>query len=118
MPSLVVIGAVTLHSVTVEVGALPRAIGVSANALSLEPVQTFDYISGFLPIAVSGMFKPPNAEAERAALQTEVNKATNTVTVDGVAYRVFKNDGFAFNYELHSSVTGLIYYSVTLNCLP
>ena len=83
-----------------------------------QPVQTFDYISGFLPIAVSGMFKPPNAEAERAALQTEVNKATNTVTVDGVAYRVFKNEGFAFNYELHSALTGLIYYSVTLNCLP
>jgi hypothetical protein len=118
MSSLVVLGSVTLHSVSVEVGTLPRIIGVNANALSLEPVQTVDYIGGYLPISVAGMFKPPSAEAERAALQVEVAKATNTVTVDGVPYRVFKNEGFAFNYELHSSITGLIFYSVTLNCLP
>jgi len=118
MPNLATLGAVTFHSTAIEIGALPRTIGVAANALSVEPVQTVDFISGFLPIRIEALFKPPNAKAECAALKAEVSKASNTLTVDGTVYRVFKNEDFAVSYELHSPVTGLLYYGVTLTCLP
>jgi hypothetical protein len=119
MPSLVTLGTFTFHSTKIDVGPLPRTIGVQANALSLEPVQTVDYIAGYLPVTIAGVFKPPNAEAERALLQAEIAKKTNSLSIiGGASFRVFKNEDFAFNYELHSSITGLIYYSVTLNCLP
>jgi len=118
MPNLATLGAVMFHSTNIEVGALPRTIGVAANALSREPVQTVDFINGFLPIRVDGMFKPPNALAECAAMKVEVAKPTNLLTVAGTTWRVFKNEDFAFNYELHSAITGLLFFSVTLNCLP
>jgi len=118
MANLATLGGVTFHSTNIEVGGVPRALGVSTNALAPEPVQTVDYISDFMQVRIDGMFKPPNAQYEYAALKAEVAKDTNTLTTPDGSYRVFKNNPFAINYELHSSVSGLIYFSVTLNCLP
>jgi len=118
MPNLCTLGGSAFHSTSIEVGPLPRTIGVSSNCLSDEPVQTVDFISGYQQVTIGGMFKPPNAEAEWAALKAEVANDENALTVPGASFRVFKNEGFGVNWELHSSVSGIIYYSVTLNCLP
>jgi hypothetical protein len=88
------------------------------NAMAKEPIQVFDYISGFLPVRITGMCKPPSAEAELGAIQTAFYLDENTVTVGGQSFRVFKNEDASFSWALSSSVSGLIYYSFTLNCLP
>jgi hypothetical protein len=120
---LCLLGAFGFHSTSVEVGAVPRTINVQTNALATEPIQTVDFVSGFMPVVIAGLFKPPNADWELASLQAEVAKDSNTllITPRGQAtrtFRVFKNENFAVTYDLSAHISGLISYSVALNCLP
>jgi hypothetical protein len=111
------VGGVSFHSTSIEIGPPARTIGVSANCLSEEPVQTVDFLSGYQQVRVEGMCKPPNAEGELAAIIAACQADENTLTTPGASFRVFKGEDYSFHWELSSSVSGLIYFSVSFNCL-
>ena len=54
MTAFVTLGAFPFHATELEIGARPRTIGVACNALSPEPVQTVDFVSGFMPVRIGG----------------------------------------------------------------
>ena len=117
MPNLVSLGGVNFHSTSIEIGPPARTVGVSANAFSKEPVQTVDFISGYQQVRIDGMCKPPNAAGELAAIVAACQADENILTTPGASFRVFKGEDYSFRWELSSSVSGLIYFSVSFNCL-
>jgi len=135
--SFVTLGAFPFHATGVEIGARPRTIGVSCNALSPEPVQTVDYVSGYMPVRIDGYMVGLDTESETAAehlvrlranLKTEVGKDHNTLTIvwrglesSPETYRVFKNEDYALaimDSQMHAQDTHRVDFTITLNCLP
>lgn len=128
----VTLGAFGFKAQEVEVGALPRSIAVSANALSTEPVQVNSYTPDFMLIRIDGMLQGRDTADEtatahlirlKANLRTEVAKDTNSLTIawNGASeeiYRVFKNTDFSLVYTWNVRASRIIVFSLTLNCLP
>jgi len=133
MTAFVTLGAFPFHATELEIGARPRTIGVSCNALSAEPVQTVDFVSGFIPVRIGGFLIGLDTAGETAAehfqrlranLKTEVGKDSNTLSIvwEGIAtpetYRVFKNEDYALLFGLSAPVAHWNTFTLTLNCLP
>ena len=131
--TVVTLGAFRFSATSVEVGALPRTIGVTCNALSPNPVQTTDFTSGYRPITIEGYLRGIDSQGETAAahlvrlmhnLRTEVAKDTNTLTIawpGGAAadvYTVYKNEDVMTRHDLGADVAHRQSFAVTLNCLP
>jgi hypothetical protein len=131
--TVVTLGAFTFEASSLVIRAMPRTVGVSANALAPYPMQTVDFISGYRPITISGFLRGLDTMGETAAehlvrlksnLRIEVAKDANilTVTWAGVAtpdaWAVYKNDDVEFVHEAHIDKTHMVEFSVTLNCLP
>ena len=134
MSAFLTLGAFPFRARAVEIGAVPRTITVSCNALSLEPVQTVAYVSGFMPIRIDSWLQGLDTLGETAAehlmrlranLKTEVGKDHNTLLInwtdvlgDLETYRVFKNEDYALSLKPHAPATHRVDFTLTLNCLP
>ena len=133
MTAFITLGAFPFHANAVELGAVPRTVTVSCNALSSEPVQTVAYISGFMPIRIDSWLQGLNTLGETAAehlvrlranLKTEVGKDHNTLSIvwrglgTPETYRVFKNEDYALSFKPHAPATHRVDFTLTLNCLP
>lgn len=134
--SFATLGAFPFHVTGLEIGARPRTIGVACNALSPEPVQTVDFVSGYMPVRIDGYMVGLDTTGETAAehlvrlranLKTEVAKDHNTVSLNwrgygpSETYRVFKNEDYALvvmDSQMHAQDTHRVDFSLTLNCLP
>jgi len=135
--SFATLGAFPFHVTGLEIGARPRTIGVSCNALSPEPVQTVDFVSGYMPVTISGFMVGLDTTGETAAehlkrlranLKTEVGKDHNTLLInwtdvlgDLETYRVFRNEDYALvimDSQMHAKYTHRVDFTLTLNCLP
>ena len=116
-----------------EIGALPRTIVVSANALSTTPVQVNAYTSDFmtvkLPVKLAGIESlgetAPNHLARMLAnLRTEVEKDTNTLTIapwgmeTAYTYTVAKNENFPVTITALTQSRAVMTFDLTLTCLP
>jgi len=127
------LGAFPFRAREVTLGGVPRQIGVGANALSAEPVQTTDYISGYMVVAISGFLQGVDTQGETAVahlarlrhnLRTEVAKDSNLLTINWAGlgdleqYRVFKNDDLALTLTWNVQASYRIDFALTLNCLP
>jgi hypothetical protein len=116
-----------------HIGRRQRTIGISANALAEEPVQTVDFTSGYQPIDIAGYLQGIETQDETAAehldrlwdnLETECRQPSNTLILDFGSphprtWRVFKNDQLP-EFDVAASVRGThrLAFTVTLNCLP
>lgn len=134
MADFATLGAFTAPCAEVRIGALPRAIGVSANALAQYPVQTTDYVSGFRPVTIVGwklagrdtVGETAHEHLERlwANLETEIAKDGNTLTLDIYGflaprvYTVFKNDPAEAIITALTQSRAVVVLDVVLNCLP
>lgn len=134
MTAFLTLGAFPFHAKRVVIGARPRTIGVSCNALSAEPVQTVDFVSGFMPVTIEeawlqGLDTLSETAAHhlvrlRANLKTEVGKNHNTLSITWnwsdtlETYRVFKNEDYALTLGWTVQETHRVGFSLTLNCLP
>ncbi len=118
---------------TIEIGPKPRTVSVNANALSGGPVQTTDYVSGYLPVTLPAKLSgretisetaPNHLQRMLANLQTEVEKDTNTLTIavwgmtSPYVFTVYKNDDFPFYIAALTQSRSVASFSLTLNCLP
>ena len=131
--TFITLGAFPFHASEVELGARPRTVVVSCNALSAEPVQTVDYVSGFMPVTIRGWLQGLDTLNETAAehlvrlranLKTEVGKDSNTLSIVWLGigtpetYRVFKNEDYALSFAKHVQATHRVDFTLTLSCLP
>ncbi|MEN6426097.1 MAG: hypothetical protein ABFE13_12080 [Phycisphaerales bacterium] len=132
--TVVVLGTLRFSATSVEVGSLPRTIGVACNALSPKPLQTTDFTSGYRPITIEGYLRGLDTQLETAAahlvrlkanLKSEVAKDTNTLeilwagTTVPESFDVYKNnDEPVFKHDASSEAIHRLFVTVTLNCLP
>ena len=129
----VTLGAFPFKATAVHIGAKPRTVNVSANALSSWIVQTTDFVSGYRPIAIEGYLQGIDTQGESAAahlvrlrtnLKTEVQKDTNVLTFDWYglgqteSYAVYKNEDFPIEFDISVQETHRIYFTMNLSCLP
>jgi hypothetical protein len=131
--SLVTLGALQLVATDVEIGALPRTIGLACNPLAAEPKQTFDYVSGYQPVKMRVRLTGVDTTGETAAnhlqrqlanLAAEAGKATNTLVIqvwgmaDPYNFTVYKNEDFARPITPLVQSRSVMDVELTLNCLP
>jgi hypothetical protein len=130
--NLATLGAFPFVVTSLRIGARPRAIGMSANALAQYPVETTDYIPGYRPIDIGGKLTGVETTGESAAdhlqrlwdnLETEVAKDRNVLTLDFGAstnrvYTVYKNELVEIVVLKESKVLHRVTFSLTLKCLP
>jgi len=117
----------------IEVGALPRTINVSANALSAAPVQTNAFVSGFRPVKLPVKLAGIESQGETAHehlqrmltnLKTEVEKDQNTLLIEPYGmpvvytYTVYKNEDFPVTIAALTQSRSVLAFELTLNCLP
>jgi hypothetical protein len=118
---------------TVVIGAVPRTVGVSSNALSAEPVQTTDSTPDFgviqFPAKLSGRETTGETAANHlqrmwANLKTEIAKDSNTIVIqpfgmdDAYTYRIFKNDRLAAAITALTQSRNVMTFDVSLKYLP
>jgi len=129
---LATLGAFAFTVTALRIGRLPRAVGLSANALAKYPMQTTDYVSGYRPIEIGGRIDGVETQDETAAdhlqrqwsnLEAEVGKDANTLTLDFGAtsprvYTVYKNELVEIDVPEEWQVLDRVFFSLTLNCLP
>ena len=116
----------------IEIGALPRTIVVSANALSTTPVQvnafTSDFLTVKLPVKLAGIESlgetAPNHLARMLAnLRTEVAKDANTLSIvpwgmeTPYAFTVYKNENFPVIISPLTQARAVMRFDLTLTCL-
>ena len=132
--ALVTLGALVAPCAGVVIGARPRSVGVSANALAQYPVETTDYVSGFRPVTIQGWklagqetideSAPEHLERLWHNLETEVAKDRNTLTIliwgflAPRVYTVYKNDDIEAAIVPLTQSRAVMTFDVTLNCLP
>jgi len=127
----VTLGAFPFKATGITIGGQQRTINTNANALSRRPVQTSDYISAFLVIAIEGYLQGVDTQSETAVdhllrlrhnLKTEVRKDSNLLVIDWLGegsletYNVLKNDDFALTLGWTVQEIHRIDFAVTLNC--
>jgi len=132
--ALVTLGALVAPCAGVVIGACPRSVGVSANALAQYPVETTDYVSGFRPVTIQGWklagqetqdeSAPEHLERLWHNLETEVAKDRNALTVliwgflAPRVYTVYKNNDIEAAIVPLTQSRAVMTFDVTLNCLP
>ena len=132
--ALVTLGALVAPCAGVVIGARPRSVGVSANALAQYPVETTDYVSGFRPVTIQGWklagqetqdeSAPEHLERLWHNLETEVAKDRNALTVliwgflAPRVYTVYKNNDIEAAIVPLTQSRAVMTFDVTLNCLP
>jgi len=132
--ALVTLGALVAPCAGVVIGARPRSVGVSANALAQYPVETTDYVSGFRPVTIQGWklagqetideSAPEHLERLWHNLETEVAKDRNTLTIliwgflAPRVYTVYKNDDIEAAIVPLTQSRAVMTFDVTLKCLP
>lgn len=132
--ALVTLGAFVAPCAGIVIGARPRSVGISANALAQYPVETTDYVPGFRPVTIQGWklagrettdeSAPEHLERLWANLETEVGKDRNTLSIliwgfkAPRAYTVYKNDGIESSIVPLTQSRSVMTFDVILNCLP
>jgi len=138
--ALVTLGAFAFDGVggasvngTVVIGPLPRAVGVSSNALAAEPVQTTDFTPDFgviqFPAKLSGRETVGETAANHlqrmwANLCTEIAKDSNTIVIQpfgmdlSYTYRIFKNDRLGAALTALTQSRSVMTFDVSLKYLP
>lgn len=132
--ALVTLGALVAPCAGVVIGARPRSVGISANALAQYPVETTDYVSGFRLVTIQSWklagqettdeSAPEHLERLWANLEAEVAKDRNTLTIliwgfrAPRVYTVYKNDGVEAAIVPLTQSRAVMTFNVTLNCLP
>jgi len=132
--ALVTLGAFVAPCAGVVIGARPRSVGISANALAQYPVETTDYVPGFRLVTIQSWklagqettdeSAPEHLERLWSNLETEVAKDRNTLTIliwgflASRVYTVYKNDGIESAVAPLTQSRSVMTFNVTLNCLP
>ena len=132
--ALVTLGALVAPCKGVIIGARPRSVGISANALAQYPVETTDYVPGFRPVTIQGWklagqettgeSAPEHLERLWHNLETEVAKDRNMLSIlvwgfrAARVYTVYKNDGIESSIVPLTQSRSVMTFDVTLKCLP
>ena len=140
MASIATLGAFVMDGASgasivgdIIIGPLPRSIVVASNALSTAPVQVNDFTPDYrkiqLPVKLAGIESIGESAYNHLQrmwtnLQTEIEKDTNTLTIEPwgmdtpLVYAVYKNENFESVITTLTQSRAVMRFDVTLTCLP